>query len=506
MKKLLLLLILFFSVESLSQTTINAYQASNEVIFNPDRGFSKFSETNPEPNYSQLSLSTLNSYKNSVDKISVIYRGFYLPYVETIPQTYLNKMQIDFDRLRQSGLKVIVRFAYTRSTSCTECQPTKSIILSHINQLSNVININKDVISMIQAGFIGAYGEYYYTNSTEFGDENYLNYTTNQWNNRKEVFDLMLSKFDISIPIQLRYPYAKIKMYGQSYIPRIGFFNDAFLNTYGDQGFFPIGQNASPSQQQINEVLTQTKYEPMVGETNGVSNRTNGINAINEMNLYNWSIINKDYFLDVINSWVSDGSYTTINKRLGYRYTLKQGTFKIENNLLSINLRCDNEGFTNVFKNRKVYILLNDTPFEINTNIKEWEQSFELNIVIDINDLPNGIYNTYLWLPDNQNQNISEYSIQFANLNTWENGKNNLNFQFTKNSLGINENENVINCFPNPTKDIIYLPLEVNYSVYSITGQLIMNSQGKEINLTKINTGVYIIIVEGFKAIKVIKI
>lgn len=159
-----------------------------------------------------------------------------------------------------------------------------------------------------------------------------------------------------------------------------------------------------------------------------------------------------------------------------------------------------------MFKNRKVYILLNDTPFEINTNIKEWEQSFELNIVIDINDLPNGIYNTYLWLPDNQNQNINEYSIQFANLNTWENGKNNLNFQFEKNSLGINENENVINFFPNPTKDIIYLPLNIEYKLYNINGQFIFKNTDSKIDLSNLQKGIYFVDLKNYKTIKIIKI
>ena len=499
MKKLSILFLLLVN-SIIAQTNIE-YQISNEIIFNPERGFSKFTETNPEPNYTQLSLSTLNGYKNGVDKISVIYRGFYLPSTETIPQSYIDKMQIDFDRLRQSGLKVIVRFAYTRSTSCTTCQPTKSIILSHITQLANVINTNKDVIVTVQAGFIGAYGEYYYTNSSEFGDENYLNYTQTQWNNRKEIFDSMLLNFDESIPLQLRYPYAKTTMYGQSYIPRIGFFNDAFLNTYGDEGFFPIGQNANPTQQQINQVITQTVNEPMIGETNGVSDRTNGANALVEMDLYNWSIINKDYYIPVITSWQNDGTYTTINKRLGYRFSLKHSTFSFEDDILNVSIDIRNDGFTTPFKKRKVYLLLNDYQFEIDTNIKEWS-STTLTSQIDTSNLPVGVYNAYLWIPDEENQNRAEYSIQLANVGTWINGKNNLLYSFEKTNLGIKHNE-IQGVYYQGNK--VMLPFETEYELFSVLGQRIEKKTAKEIDLETLQKTVYIVKFKEYKPIKVIK-
>lgn len=500
MKKLLILFLLLVN-SIIAQTNIE-YQISNEVIFNPERGFSKFSETNPEPNYSQLSLSSLNGYKNSIDKISVIYRGFYLPLTETIPQSYIDKMQIDFDRLRQSGLKVIVRFGYTRSTSCTICQPSKAIILSHISQLSNVINTNKDVIVTIQAGFIGAYGEYYYTNSPEFGDENYLNYTQSQWNNRKEIFDAMLLNFDESIPLQLRYPYAKTKMYGELYVPRIGFFNDAFLNTYGDEGFFPIGQNASPSQQQINQVITQTKYEPMVGETNGVSNRTNGENALVEMDLYNWSTINKDYYIPVITAWQNDGTYVTMNKKLGYRFSLKYSTFNFQNNILNISVDIRNDGFTAPFKKRKVYLLLNNYQYEIDTDIREWS-STTLTSQIDTSTLPIGVYNAYLWIPDEENQNRAEYSIQLANVGTWVNGKNDLLYSFEKTNLGIKYNEIQGVYYQNNN---LILPFEIEYKLYNINGQLIKEGINSKIELNELSNSIYFLKSKNYKTIKIIKI
>ena len=96
-----------------------------------------------------------------------------------------------------------------------------------------------------------------------------------------------------------------------------------------------MGMQPLEVQQQINQVITQTKYEPMIGETNGVSNRTNGENALVEMDLYNWSIINKDYYIPVITAWQNDGTYELMNKKLGYRFSLKHSTFNFQNNILN---------------------------------------------------------------------------------------------------------------------------------------------------------------------------
>lgn len=129
-----------------------------------------------------------------------------------ISQTYLDNMQIDFDRIRTAGLKVIVRFSYTDNTTAGLYQPSKTQILSHISQLENILTTNKDIIFAQQAGFIGKYGEWYYTNSPEFGTEG--NIDTTQWNNRKDVILAILAHTPIEIPLQVRAVNIKQTMFG----------------------------------------------------------------------------------------------------------------------------------------------------------------------------------------------------------------------------------------------------------------------------------------------------
>ena len=294
------------------------YQSSTDIIANPERGLQKYSITSD--NYAtvsgtnNLSVETLNSWKTSADKVTVVFRYFLLDaFLDSdINETYLSNIQTDFDNVRTAGLKIIVRFSYSNTQGSTPQQPIKSQILLHISQLSTILNNNKDIIFSHQAGFIGTWGEWYYTNSTEFGTDG--NITNTQWLNRKEIVDAMLVATPQEIPIQVRYAGIKTTMYGNTLLTeqtaylntanaRIGFFNDAFLNNYGDQGTYSVSHECTNpvGTTDYNYVTNETKYLPMTGETNGFNPcndgfRTTGDNAIYEMNLTNWTTINRDYY------------------------------------------------------------------------------------------------------------------------------------------------------------------------------------------------------------------
>lgn len=512
-------LILFLKFNCQSQTVF--YQPSNDILANPERGFHKFTETN-STNYTSLNQTTLTNYRNSVDKITVIYRGFYLESFMNGPisQSYLDKMQQDFNIIRNSGLKTTIRFGYYTTSQTGVYQPTKSQILQHIQQLAPVINTNKDVILSVQIGFIGRWGEYYYTNSTEFGNGDYTQYTQTQWNNRKEIVDACLNNFDSSIFIQLRYPYAKTKMYGNTYIPRLGYFNDAFLNIYGDEGFFPICQTCTPSQTQINEVLSQTSSNLMSGETNAVTNRTVGSNAIVEMDLYNWSVINRDYYGSVITSWINDGSFTTIINKLGYRFVINSLTYSFNDNVLNLTFNTSNEGFSKILKNKNTFLVLksstNTFSFPLNIDVKLWGNSF--NETVDLSSLPEDVYQVFLKIEDTELNNNPLYNVRIANL-TWDsyNGLNYLlNLQRKPTGLSITQTNTLptINVYPNPTHDVLFINGLPNISYKLILRDLIGKKYlnytltDNQINIKDLKAGVYIlkiIIDDKQKYFKIIK-
>jgi hypothetical protein len=440
--------ILFSRKKITSSFIVNAtYTLDDSIISNPERGFYHYTSSGSSGGYNLLSTSTLTGYRTSED-ITVIQRQFFLiDFISgtDISTTYLTNMQTDFDRIRTAGLKVIARFTYT-SNSAAVYQPTKTQILSHIDQLTSVVNTNKDVISSIQIGFIGRYGEWYYTGSAEFGDDNYLLWTSTQYDNRRDVVDHALNQFDSTIPIQIRAVYYKETLYPLGN-PRIGFYNDAFLNKDGDGGTFLVsGAGGTPSATQISVFQIASLTAPISGETNGtnsaVPTRTFGPNAKIELDFYNWSLVNRDYFPFIIASWTASGDYNIIARDLGYRFQLNSSTFTKTGTNMNVLINLTNIGYANSFKSRSAYIVFKNNStsatysYPITTDVNTWYSNVILNQTFSISSLASGTYSSYIWLPDN-NPTLStrpEYSIRFSNTGTWDSltGYNNLNQSFTK--------------------------------------------------------------------------
>lgn len=421
------------------------YTISTENFANPERGLYKYTITNnnyySSTGYTNLNLNTLNGWRNDTDKVTVIYRTFRLDQFlnADITAKYLENIQLDFNVIRNAGFTCIVRFAYSQSTSSNPQQPTKARILEHIQQISPILHANKDVIHSYQAGFIGTWGEWYYTNSTEFGTEG--NISSTQWQNRKEIIDAMLSSTPSSMFVLLRYPSLKKSMYGTTQLndltayqntanARLGFFNDAFLNNWGDMGTYSVNsETQNPvGTSDYTYLANETKYTPMVGETNGVNApRTNGSNALVELDNTNWSSLNRDYYTQVFTNWLNSGHYAEIVKRMGYRIHLINSIFTKTDNNLNVQIKLKNSGYARPFKNRSIKLVLKNTasniyyPFTINTDFRTWADTIQLHENFDLSGIPFGNYSAYLQLSDTNTSlaENSKYAIRFANNNVW---------------------------------------------------------------------------------------
>src|SRR6476660_1589037 len=244
MKSLFTLLmgLLLFS-PAISQNQTVTYSPSTAKIANPERGFYKHTETFGS-DYHPLSQSTLTNYRVN-NNYTLILRVFYLDnFINSkITNTFLNNMTSDFTKIRAAGIKCVVRFAYSDDPSAAQRDATKSRILAHINQLKPILQANSDVIAAVQAGFIGAWGEWYYTDN--FG----MSPTTADYANRKTVLEAVLA----AVPnraVQVRTPKLKTKMYNvttplsltQAFatasLSRVGHHNDCFLASGSDSGTY----------------------------------------------------------------------------------------------------------------------------------------------------------------------------------------------------------------------------------------------------------------------------
>lgn len=530
-KNILVLLFIIFGQVLLISQTIN-YTESTAIFANPERGLQKYSIT--ADNYStvsganNLAVSTLNNWKNSDDKVTVVYRYFLLDAFmnSDINSIYLDNIQSDFDHIRTAGLKVITRFSYSNAQGNEPQQPSKSQILSHISQLSSILNNNKDVIFSLQAGFIGTWGEWYYTNSDEFGTDGSISET--QWANRKEVIDAMLAATPAEIPVQVRYVGVKTRLYGTSQLTaqtayqntanaRIGFYNDAFLNNYGDQGTYSIGGECDNpvGTSEYNYLSNETQYLPMTGETNGINGcdsgfRTTGQNAIYEMGLSNWTTLNRDYYTPFWDQIVGTDDYDEILKNLGYRFVLNSSTVTTNENGFDLNLNITNVGFARAFKQRSVYLVARniDTNEDIirliNTDIRTWENTVSITQEFDLS--LTGTFRLYLWMPDKETAlaTNADYSIRFANIDTWNSttGYNDLLQTVNLDILSVDDFslDNYVAVYPNPSSDFVTIQFKNSakelIKIYNVNGRLIREkevSNNQKINISELSQGIYFI-------------
>ena len=407
-----------------------SYVASSDNFANPERGL--YHHTG-DCDKTDFSAATLQSYRTS-QGISLVMCVFYLAEYKNsaIAQSALDQLQQQLDTVRAAGLKMILRFAYTTSTTGDDAPLTR--VQSHLDQLAPYLSSNKDVIAVLQAGFIGAWGEWYYTQN--FGNAGVISAT--DLANRKAVTDKLLSVLPSDRMIQVRTPKIKRTMYstspvtsGQAYngsaLSRLGHHNDCFLASPDDFGTY---ENTSVEYPYLQ---SETNYVPMGGET-CASNppRSSCPTALSELAQFHWSYLNTDYEPTVLNSWSTGGCLADVTKRLGYRFTLQTGTYPTtatRGGSLPISITLQNNGFSTPYNPHGVELVLRNTStgaiqrLALNTDPRRWSPGSTTTISQTLTvppSLPTGTYALLLNLPDPQLSSRPEYSVRFANQSTWE--------------------------------------------------------------------------------------
>ncbi|MBL7810514.1 MAG: DUF4832 domain-containing protein [Saprospiraceae bacterium] len=452
---------------SQSLTDTITYTASQVDFPNPERGFMQFTETS-SGNYVPLDPVDLASWRtlhqpwgaDYAFHATLGYRGFYLEdFVNgSISTAYLNAMQTDFNLARQAGVKLVVRFAYTHSDVPPFGDAPKHIVLQHIEQLKPVLQANADVIAVLNMGFIGAWGEGYYTDHFGLGALSQQN-----WIDRIEVLQALLYALPPDRSVTVRVPQTKQKaVYGAGAPPtvapltaqeawkntfkaRIGFANDCFLSDATDSGTYinydvnaPAGCDTCVFKPYWAE---DSQFVPVGGETcidwNPYSDCVGqpGGYAQHELARMHFSYLNAGWNNAVNNDWVSGGCSNEIIQRLGYRFELIQGEYTKEAQAgqpVSIKIQLKNVGFAAPFNPRKVRLLLRNLAtqaiwvVDLNDNPRSWLPGPDSHLLVHQfclpMDIPAGEYETLLHLADPYPSisNRPEYAIRLANEGVWE--------------------------------------------------------------------------------------
>ena len=409
------------------------YGEDHTIISNPERGFC--TRDGYHSRSSVISDYEINTLKSS--KHTLVFFDFKLKEFISSPinSDMLGMMQRNFDKLRANGIKAVVRFTYSSSTSAAVYDAEPSIVLKHISQLKPILEKNKDVIALIEAGFIGAYGEWYY--STHYGNKGQADYAK-----RRIIVNAMLDAFPKERMIAVRTPLIKTNLlnislnspltqseaFNRSNKARLGHHNDCFLADEKDRGTYTGEQDKKYTQ-------LDSKYTVVGGETCTPPTSYSQCNAaLQTMGKYHWSYLNLSYHQDMIADWKNTHCFEEIQKRLGYRFVMKevQYTEKMESGKnYKMVLNFENKGFASPYNPRSVYIKFRSVSdgrihfsHQIQSNPQFWfTGNHRLEISINLpSHLPAGDYDVLLHLPDASMSiaDKAEYAVRFANINTWE--------------------------------------------------------------------------------------
>lgn len=448
------------------------YSSTTALFPNPERGFYRYFESRG----SAPTVWSVADFQNtnavswlSAAEEATITQAYCLFYLDTflnsnISDNYLAHIRTNLATVRAAGRKCLLRFAYTWDDSdnnsngipdvlesaTQQTEPDLPQLLTHIDQLKPILQEYADVIAVLQAGFIGIWGEWYYTDHFVDNPTQPDTISAAQYERRKAVVQRLLDSLPANRMIALRYPLLKKQMFGRTTpitdaeafqntpLARLGFHNDAFLNSYGDSGTFQSDADRTYLQ-------AESLYLTMGGEVNqpesGAPSRSCA-NALSEMAKYHWSYINTDYHIPTLQSWKTgkcihntSSIAGSILDRLGYRFVLKKGVYPTSATVggtLPIRIELINEGFAAPFNPRDLYVVLQNKSTGAFQTVKlpddprRWLANGQTHVIARTltlpSNLPAGSYALYLYLPDPAPglSGNAAYAIRMANANLWK--------------------------------------------------------------------------------------
>ena len=410
------------------------YTASDENFPNPERGFYGAAEVYNADGRG-ISQASFNAARLQGRTLFLLefHMGNYV--TSEIADDYLQTIRARFQSLRDGGFKCILRFCYSNGfdESDKPWDATPELVSRHIDQLKPLLQEYYDVIMVVQAGFIGSWGEWYYTE----------NFTDNA--SRKALVEKLLEAVPAERQIELRTPAYKMKLFdykladtltlAEAHKPttkaRLGGHNDCYLSSAND-----VGTYSGPTDRKY--WAAESLFTIMGGESCELTaychcegtERYNG--ALKDLAINHFTYLNNGYHQSVLKRWRDEGCMEEIKKRLGYRFVLEEGQFTKEAEAgkpFQVVLKLRNDGFSPAQNPRDVELILADASgkavktWPVDSDPRYWMPGEETTIDQTVT-LPEGISGAmtlYLNLPD-PCKTIHDhpfFSIRLANEDVW---------------------------------------------------------------------------------------
>jgi hypothetical protein len=427
-------------------TQTHAASAVRHVIYaedsadypNPERGFSK--SKGPDASARAAGMTLVHVYFR-LDR----FRD------SPLPQRFLDQVAAQFAEARESGVKLVPRFTYNFPEGMPNPKVDRdaplSRVLDQLDQLAPVLRANADVIAFLEAGFVGAWGEWHHSTSG-----------LDELPAKRAIVRRLLQILPPSRSIVLRYERDKRAIFGRDApltaveaftgepVARVGHHDDCFLASKDDWDTYRPAPGR-PIAAAKGYLSAENRYVPQGGETcNDGPDAQPYIgcaNAMKDLAAEHWSQLNSDYNLKVLDRWKREGCYAEISKRLGYRLRLVRATYRARvsaGGIFRAALTLVNDGFAAPYNPRDLELVLRAAGRSFRLRLPQDPRRWlpGAPVVLDLRvRLPSamrpGAYKAYLALPDPEPRLRSrpEYAIRLANRGVWRpaTGENALNWR-----------------------------------------------------------------------------
>lgn len=415
------------------------YDASS--FCNPERGSYDFWEyhfrngTVPEPRTVEVLAATRKA------NITLHYVGVYLcDFLESdISDAALNLLKQHFENERKAGCKVVLRHAYSWDDKWPVQDPKPEWVLRHIEQLAPIWKEYQDVIYIVQAGFVGIYGEWH--TSTNLTDNN----------DRAAVVKALLDNVPASRQVALRTPGQKMMVlekingtsykwgdslnvnnaFDGSYLARLAGHDDCVLASGSDGGTFSSEKDKRLWEREGN-------YMSIGGETCPMAEIYNFCGCENSnlhLRKFHFSYL-RNYAWQVPDVWRNGGCHDDLVNRVGYRLVFNGASFfgKFAAGQKMLMKMClSNYGFASLINERKIELVVvnENNPSEKYVFVSEqdprdWKgcHHYVYNETVTLPEsLKSGQqYTLYMNLPDVSPylHDNPEFSIRVASKGVWD--------------------------------------------------------------------------------------
>ena len=396
-----------------------SFSESNEYLFNPYQGFYHIigytlsDDSVPADGFSYQT----DSYTAPLALLEINLKNYRTTEISETGLAQLNDIFTAWSK-SPSNTKLILRFLYDWDGLALVTEPESlNLILTHMNQISTLVNQHQDLVYIMQGIFIGNWGEMHHSHFMDEASVKTL---------MKHLHEVISPSLYLSVrtPAQWRMigdlhdlP-ARFPAFGvdDSLIGRLGLFNDGMLGSESDLGTYGNRKEELKFQNQL------CNYVPNGGEVIFNNNLSELETSVSDLRTMHVSYLNADYDGRVLEKWRNtiwtgndsfngcDGlSY--VQAHLGYRYLIrtcrlkKSGFIKPD---FTLTLTLQNNGFSNTLKPFQTSIVLKNvetgecTYVPLNADLRTLgsgqKKSFTVNL--PVKDLEHGSYQIYVSVTD----------------------------------------------------------------------------------------------------------